>query len=495
MAKPDHTELVNKILTGARWATALRLGAQAFSWISTIIVVRFISPEDYGLNSMLESPLILMMLISTLGLDAALVQAKHIKSEELQSIFGWLLIVNGLLFLSYFFGGTLLAAYFNEPRLDTLAKALAFIFLFVPFRVIPNALLDRELNFKSVAQIEITATVIAAALTLTLAYLGAGVWALVMGILVNKLLLAILLMIFKPWFIVPRFNFSVTFRLMSVGGILTLASTFTLLSGMLATLIAGPKLGSALLGLYSVASQFALLPLTKGMPIINKTMLPAFSKFQSDRNSATYYLERLLGVISLVFVPMMVGLACVSDTFVITLFGAKWAPSTLPLTIMSLGVVLRMNTILLRSAMIGMGRSDLILKSSALQLGLLLLLTIYAVEYGIIGLATAWVLTEILITFATARWSKMAFDTTFISLLKCYRPALVSSAIMAICVLGSKYLLRNQHNMVVLIVPIAIGLLSYYLATRFLFLTELQTALKTVFGNRFLFLAPRIKEM
>jgi len=86
--KQDHSELVNKILTGARWATVLRLGAQVFSWVSTIIVVRFISPEDYGLNSMLSSPLVLMMLLSTLGLEAALVQAKNISRDELQSTFG-----------------------------------------------------------------------------------------------------------------------------------------------------------------------------------------------------------------------------------------------------------------------------------------------------------------------------------------------------------------------------------------------------------------------
>ena len=157
--KQEHSELVSKILYGARWATVLRLAAQVFSWLSTIIVVRFISPEDYGLNSMLSSPLILMLLLSTLGLEAALVQAKKISTEELQSIFGWLLIINGVLFFAYFFGGALLASYFNEPRLDTLAKALAFIFLLVPFRVIPNALLDRDLDFKLRAQLEIQVTV------------------------------------------------------------------------------------------------------------------------------------------------------------------------------------------------------------------------------------------------------------------------------------------------------------------------------------------------
>lgn len=489
--KQDHSELVNKILTGARWATVLRLAAQVFSWLSTIIVVRFISPEDYGLNTMLESPLILMMLLSTLGLDAALVQAKNIKPDEMQSIFGWLLILNGILFLCYFFGGAVLAAYFNEPRLDLLAKALAFIFLLVPFRVIPNALLDRQLDFKLRAQLEITATVCAAVVTLVLAYLGAGVWALVIGVILSKLLLSILLMIFMPWFIVPKFNLATTGRMLSTGGIITLSGAFLLLSDMLITLVAGPKLGAALLGVFAVGAQFASLPLAKGMPIINQTMLPAFSRFQEHRDSATYYLEKLLGVVSLAFFPLMIGMACVADTLVLTVLGAKWAPSILPLIIMSLGMIFRMNNLLLKTAMTSMGRADLALRSNFLQLALLLPMTIYAMEYGVIALAAAWVVTELLVMLVTVQLSRLSFDTSFMRLFRCYRPALISSVIMGGCVIGIKTLLGNQSSMAVFLMAIATGVVSYYLATRLLFLPELQTALKTVFGDRFAFLAPR----
>ncbi len=487
----DHSELVNKILTGARWATVLRLGAQILSWVSTIIVVRFISPEDYGLNSMLSSPLVLMMLLSTLGLESALVQAKTIQREELQSTFGWLLIVNGVLFVSYFLGGALLASYFNEPRLEALAKVLAFIFLLVPFRVIPNALLDRDLDFKLRAQLEITASLVAALTTVLMAYFGAGVWALIIGIVVNKTLLAVLLMIFKPWFIMFTFNFATTKRMMYMGGIVTLSGFLALLSDQLITLVAGPTLGAAVLGIYGMSAELASLPLSKFMPIINQTMLPAFARFQEDRVAATHYLEKLLGVTSLAFIPMMVGMACVADTLVLTVFGDKWAPSILPLIIMSLGMAFRMMALQLKTVLTSMGRADLSLKSHLLQLILLLPLTIYTMKYGVIGLMLAWVETELLVMLATVQMSKSVLDVTYIGLLRCYRPALFSSAIMGMSVIGSKALLGYQNNMFVLLVQITVGVVSYYLATRFIFLKEFQTAFKTIFGNRFSFLAPR----
>ena len=214
----NHTEIIDKVLSGARWATILRLTGQVISWLSTIVVVRFISPEDYGLNAMLEAPLELLMLLSTFGLDLALVRSKNIEQDELRSVFGWLLVINGLLFLAYFFGGTLIAIYFDEPRLELLAKVLAFVFLLTPFRVIPNALLDRNLKFKLRAFAEFIASTSAAIATLVLAILGAGIWALVAGMLISRVFLAIILMILQPWIIAPSLSFSAVRAMMVFGG-------------------------------------------------------------------------------------------------------------------------------------------------------------------------------------------------------------------------------------------------------------------------------------
>ena len=93
----QHSDLVQKILSGVRWVMLFRICAQVFTWISTLIVIRFLAPEDYGLNSMIESPLIIVMLFSTFGLDLALVQRKRLTQEELRSSFGLLLIINTFL--------------------------------------------------------------------------------------------------------------------------------------------------------------------------------------------------------------------------------------------------------------------------------------------------------------------------------------------------------------------------------------------------------------
>jgi O-antigen/teichoic acid export membrane protein len=97
-----NSEIVERIIIGARWATFFRLIGQLISWGCTVFVVRFISQEDYGLNAMLEAPLEFLFLLSTLGIDSALIRIKNVERDEIKAAFGFLLLLNAGLFSCYF---------------------------------------------------------------------------------------------------------------------------------------------------------------------------------------------------------------------------------------------------------------------------------------------------------------------------------------------------------------------------------------------------------
>ncbi|MBT9566875.1 MAG: lipopolysaccharide biosynthesis protein [Thiobacillus sp.] len=475
MSPPQTQELVHKIISGARWVAALRLTAQTLSWVSTIIVVRFISPGDYGLNSMLEAPMELMMLISTLGLDVALVQSKKLDHAQLRSAFGWLLAINFLLFLTYFFGGAMLAQYFNEPRLDLLAKVLSVVFLLAPFRAIPNALLDRDLQFKAKAIVELVAVVVGAATTLGLAIYGVGVWALVIGLIVNRIMTSILLMIMHPWIVRPTLGPEAA-QMIALGGVVALAGAILMLSNSLVSLIAGPTLGAHLLGIYAVAMQFALLPLSKFMPVINPIIFPAFSRLQGHPEEAGYYLDRALSFASIFLFPVMIGLACVAPSFVLVVLGEKWSEAILPLALISLAMPFRMITNFVRPVMNGMGRADLNLKSSFLALALLLPSIPIAMTYGVLGLAILWLIVEPVLTLATAKMGQKAVTVSLLQMARNLLPALISSAIMAAAVFLFRHYAGIMIGLPALLMEVAVGALAYVMSLWIFFRPQLLNA-------------------
>jgi O-antigen/teichoic acid export membrane protein len=478
------TDLIQKILTGTRWATLIRLFAQLVSWMSTIFVVRFIAPKDYGLNAMLESPLLFFTFFCTLGLDAALVQRRALSNDELSSAFGFLLLLNGAIFCSFILISPLIASYFNEPELELLAKTMALIFVITPFRVVPNALLDRNLDFKLKAQLELVSTVVAAITTLVMAYLGYGVWALVFGVLVNRILIALLLMIMRPWFIWPTLNLLATKQLLSFGSLVALSSALLMLSDMMITILAGPVIGSVQLGIFAVAAQFALLPLSKGMPILNQTMLPAFSRLQHDPEATRYYLMRLAGVASLVFVPIMVGLASIADMFVYIVIGEKWEESIFPLIAMSIGMIFRMISTLYRSVIMSIGKAGATTKLTACQVIIMLVLAFLATPYGVHMLALAWVLTEAIVMVLTATAGNYLLSTSYGRLYEAIKPSLVAALLMSVVVYSIQYLhMENMHA--TLATQVVGGAIVYYLIVRYLFKEDYRTAERTLLGRNF----------
>jgi O-antigen/teichoic acid export membrane protein len=478
-----NPDLIQKILSGTRWATMFRLIAQAFTWVSTIFVVRLIAPEEYGLNAMLEVPLVIFGFFSTLSLEAALVQRRELEHEHLSGTFGLLLLINGAIFIAFFIASPTLADYFNEPRLDSIAKAMAFVFLLVPFRVVPDALLSRSLDFKLKAQLELVAAVTSSTTTLVLAYFGYGVWALISGVLVNRVLLATLLMIMRPWFIWPTISFRATRQLVVFGGLLTVSSAFLVLSDMVIRVIAGPVIGAAQLGMFAMANHLAQMPLSKGMPIINQTVLPAFSRLQDDKSMASYYLTRLVGVASLTFFPMLVGFACIADTFVFSILGEKWAESIPLIVIISLGVIFRLINLIHTSVITGMGHADVAMKLGVTQLLIQLVFVLLLLHHGIIVLAISWGFTELVITIIFIHVSKPVLSTKYISIPIALKPALIASVVMACVVL----LIRNipiSNAFLMLFTQVTCGAGVYYLTVRYMFAESYGIARRAILGDR-----------
>lgn len=478
---PDDSALVvAKVVRGARWAAAFRLLAQLINWSCTIVVVRYISATDYGLNAMLQTPLEMLFLLSTFGLDLALVQAKKLDDRQLRCAFGYLLLLNGGLFLIYFFGAGVIAAYFNEPRLKPLAEVLAFIYLAVPFRVIPNALLERELKFKLKASVDLFVSVATALTTLTLAVMGAGVWALVTGVLVSSVLAIVVLSIFNPWFIRPDFRFSEVRKMMAFGGTMTIATAVAVVSNTLPVTIAGPVLGSELLGIFAVALEFAVLPLSKTMPIVNSIVFPTFSRFQDQPESVAYYLLRSLGFASLLLVPALVGVSCVAHEFVPTVLGEKWLPAVAPLTLLALAMPFRLVSLFLRQVMAGAGRPDLTLRSSIINLLLFLPLVWIGTHYELMGVVGAYLVVEPVIAIATMAMCGKMLDLPLLRLARALVPAAVCSLVMAVALAGLRLVLPEMPGLAKLLVEIGLGGAVYAAALRLVFPAEMASALRMV---------------
>lgn len=163
-----------------------RLAAQAITWGITLIVMRLLHPEDYGLLAMATVFLAFMLMLSEAGLAPALVQKQELSDTALQQIFAIIIIINLALCAILNLLAPLIAEFFDDERLISIIRVLSLQFFTVIAITIPQALLYRELKFKQLSLIDFIAAIIGSLVTLILAYLNYGVWALIYGsLLVN----------------------------------------------------------------------------------------------------------------------------------------------------------------------------------------------------------------------------------------------------------------------------------------------------------------------
>ena len=157
------------ILHALRWNAVVRTTGQLGTWLITIFVMRLLSPVDYGLMGLATILLGFFGLINELGAIPAIIQRQQVEQSLIRKVFGLVLVSNASLYVAAFAGAPYFAALFGEAYpLATVIRVLALSLIIGALSAVPNALLQRDLKFKTISLIDFAATLVGAVATLML---------------------------------------------------------------------------------------------------------------------------------------------------------------------------------------------------------------------------------------------------------------------------------------------------------------------------------------
>jgi O-antigen/teichoic acid export membrane protein len=383
--------LIHRLVTSLVWLGSASLVAQIVSWLSTLLVIRLLSPEDYGLMAMAGLSIGVFMVLGDLGVGVVVIQTPTLDQGRLRALFGACLLLHlagaALVFLS----APLVAAFFGDPGLVALVRALSLCLVCIGLYALPQALLARELQFARKASVDVLAIVTSAVVAVGLAMSGWGVWSLVGAVVTTHAFRAVAFQLLRPCLF---FSFPSWAALRDSAGFAGWVALDRLLwfgYSSLDIAIAGRVLGGAVLGVYSVALSLAALPLDKVMSIVNEVSLPAVSRIQEDRELLRRGVLRALESVSLLAFPTFFGMAAVAPEMVAVVLGSRWAPAVLPLQILCLVFPFRALGLLFAPVLFGSGRPRLVVENNALTLASLAVALGLGVQWGIVGLCVGWV--------------------------------------------------------------------------------------------------------
>ena len=459
--------LRQQVVSSLKWTAAARLTGQVLSWLITILVIRLLSPDDYGVMAAAMVVIGLAFVLDEMGMVSGMVQAKEIDDSLVANVFGFVLLSNLLFVAILQLTAPLVAAYFEQSEVEPVVRVLSLTILIGAFGSVPEALLRRALRFKEISVLTLVGTVTANLVTLALAYAGYGVWALVVGALVRSCLLSI------GYWIVLRFSCWPHFRFSRLGGIIRFGLNVSAqrvvayLSSQADQLIIGRLLGAQMLGYYSVGTHLATLPMSRLMGLINSVAFPAYSKVQDDVARARDYFLLSSSLLVLVSLPVFWGLASVAEPFVEVVLGEQWLPSAFVISLAGLVAPARLVTMLLSPMLDGLGRPDIGLRNVvtlALVFPPLVYLGYLAGEFE--GLVVFAALAYLLVAFINCARSLRVLEIGLGQILRLLAPTLASGLLMVFGVLGLDWLLlEGQPDLLRLLAMVTTGAAIYLALT------------------------------
>ena len=332
-----------------------------FSTISAIVLARLLIPADFGLVAMVTAITGLAQGFADFGLSEATIQREDITQEQVSKLF-WINVSIGLALTLATAGiAPFLAWVYKEPRLRLLTLVVSPTFLIGGLRVQHDALLRRQMRFAALSIRDVTSCAIGVLTGVTMAWRGAGYWAIVAVTLAANFTLTTLSWAMVRWIPgLPRRGAGVR-PLIGFGTRVALSYVIWNLNRSADAVLIGWHWGAGPLGLYSRAYNVLMLPVRQLSAPARSVAVPAFSRTQNDPERLARYYLRTMNLILWISTPVFGFLFVVAEPVIVLTLGAKWRGAAPVFQILAISVLCQLPLESVGWLLVSRGESDRLL--------------------------------------------------------------------------------------------------------------------------------------
>lgn len=469
--------LKQKALYGVLWSFFDKLITQAGSFILLIYLSRILSPSDFGLIAMLAIFLAIAQSLIDSGFSQALIQKSHKATEtDFSTVFYVNLMVSVLLYIVLYLAAPCIADFYNQPELIDLSRVLFLIFFLNAFSLVPGAKLSIKIDFKAQGLISSVAMVVSAAVTIYLMNGDYGYWTLVGMYLSRAVTSTLLLLIISKWR--PRWQFSITSlkSLFAFSSNLLIAGLVSVIVNNLYSVLIGRYYNAIKLGYFQRAFNFTNIISGILTSVLQGVTYPVMTTIQEDKERLVQMYIKVMGVVALASFPVFVGLAAISEEFVLIFLGEKWRPIIPIVIILSLARLITPMSSLNLNILNARGRSDLYLKTDLRQIPMAIAALFIAVPHGILGVAIAQLITTFISFFINTYYPGKLFGFGAKEQLKKIFPIVIASVIMYLSII----FIEVDNLILQMLIKIIVGFIVYIAFCRIFKVAALMDSLNLI---------------
>ena len=433
-------ELNKAAIVGVFWNFVQLFINRGFEFFLKLILAKILIPEDFGIVGMALVFITFIQVFNELGFSAALIQRadEDLTESHYHTVF-WANLIWALfiyLFI-YFILTPLVVGFYNQPILNKIIPVIGIGILLNPINIIHHAQLVRSLNFKRIALINNSSTIISGIISIILALRGYGVWSLVLPSVFSYFVSIPLYFYTTKW--IPKFIFcKKSFKdIFGFGIQVTGSNMLTTFVNQFDYLVVGKLLSAYTLGIYSLA--FALTDTFRHqlMKIINSVMYPIYSKKKQDLQSLKEYYLSVVKYNSVVILPIMTFFVVFGEPFISSFFGEKWIDVVVPLKYLALSVSVHMIVNNISPVLRGVGKPRLEVNNQLFKT-VIYVPTIFlgTYFYGLVGTSIAILVNKFILVVIDIFFLRKVIDIRYIEIFNSLKIAVIACIIASLVSLG-----------------------------------------------------------
>ena len=446
-------------ITNLLWRFAERCGAQAVSFLVSIILARLLAPEAYGTIALAMVFINILQVFVDSGMGTALIQKKDADDLDFSSVFYFNIAACLVLYAGLFLAAPSIAQFYGDPALTALVRALSLTVVVSGVRNIQQSYVSRHLLFKRFFFSTIGSTLASAVVGIAMAYAGFGVWALVGQSLSNVVTGTIILWATVPWRPRRMFSWQRLKGLLSFGWKLLVSSLLDTGYNNLRSLIIGKLYSSADLAYYNQGDKLPNLVITNINASIDSVLLPTMANEQDDPARVRSMTRRAIKTSTYVMAPLMMGLAACAEPLIRLILTEKWLPCVPFLRIFCITYMFWPIHTANLNAIKALGRSDLFLKLEIVKKIVGLTILLCTMWHGVMAMAYSLLLSSVLSQIINTWPNRKLLRYHYLNQLADILPALLLACAMGLAVYCIQFL--GWGDLPTLCVQIPVGAALY----------------------------------
>lgn len=320
----SESGLQKKVFSGLFWKFGERIGAQAVSFLVSMILARLLMPSDYGVIALITIFIDIANVFVSSGFGSALVQKKDADEVDFSSVFYFSIGMSWVLYGIVFLAAPAIAGFYGKDILIPVLRVMALKLPLAGVNSVQQAYVQKNMLFKRFFFSTLIGTVGSAVVGIAMAYLGFGPWALVAQYLFNSTVDTLVLWVTVKWRPVLAFSAERMKTLFSFGWKMLCSELIHTSYGQIRSLIIGKVYTDKDLAFYNQGGKLPGILVTNINSSVSSVLFPAMTQKQDNEEKLKEMVRLSIRISSYIMWPLMTGLLVVSEPVVKLIFTDKW---------------------------------------------------------------------------------------------------------------------------------------------------------------------------